>query len=387
MMARTTKKTDERPSCRRTARLFKVIGRTAVTLTFIACSALAIHIGASELGRRAEAAAEPAAASIVPVSTSPVTLETEYTVRRTFIGQVEAQKTTSLSFELPGRLDNLTVDEGDHVEKGDILAQQDISLLVTEQSQLTASRKATEAQLRFADQTVRRNSNLTERGFTSQAGLDEALARQSELQARIAEIDAGLDSVAIRMSKSQLKAPFDGQITERLVDGGETLGAGQRVLGLVELRKPQVRIGVPLDVTDADLSNSRIEIAGVARDATLVTLRPDVDPITRTRTAIFEMETFENAAFGQTARLVFSDRIAANGFWAPITSLKEGVRGQWTLLVVDPEAVVRSASVEILHAESERVYVRGAFSEDMQLVNEGPHRVTVGQRVTTEPAQ
>ncbi|MEL6409124.1 MAG: efflux RND transporter periplasmic adaptor subunit [Pseudomonadota bacterium] len=364
-----------------------MLGRVGLTISFVAVALFAVQFGAAELDRRAEASPEPEAAAIIPVSTSPVEFNQGYEVQRTFIGQVEPQKTTSLSFELAGKLANISVEEGHYVKKGQVLAKQDVSLLLAEQDQLNASKAANEAQLVFANQTVERNSQLSKRGFTSQAGLDEAMARQSELLARIAEIDARLSSVSIRISKATLVAPFDGQITERLVDGSETLSAGQRVLGLLDTRKPQARVGVPLDVTEADLKDAIIKINGVERAAELLSLRPDIDQITRTRTAIFEIATLEVPAFGQTARLVFSEWIEADGVWTLITSLKEGVRGQWTVLVVDAENIVKTASVEILHAETNRVFVRGAFPQGTRLVNEGPQRVTVGQRVTLASTQ
>lgn len=381
-MAEPKTSTVDVPKRRRITSLFKMLGRTGLTLFFVLVAASIVQFGASELDRRAEAAPEPEAAAVIPVSTSPLEIIPGYKVRRAFIGQVEPQKTTSLSFELRGKLDSIGVEEGDHVTKGQVLAKQGISLLLAERDQLNASKAANEAQLVFANQTLERNTKLTERGFTSQAGLDEALARQSELLARIAEIDARLNSVSIRISKSTLVAPFDGQITERLVDGGETLSAGQRVLGLLGTRKPQARIGVPLDVTTEELKDAKIEINGIERAATLLSLRPDIDQVTRTRTAIFEIDLFDAPAFGQTASLIFETQVEAEGIWVPITSLKEGVRGQWTVLVVDAENVVKTASVEILHAETNSVYVRGAFPNGTRLVNAGPQRVTVGQRVT-----
>ncbi len=360
----------------------RVMTRVALTLVIAAGAIFAVQFGSAELMRRAEATPTPEPAPIIPVSVSPLVRESGFGVTRAFIGQVEPQKTVALSFELSGRLEAISVDEGDWVSEGQVLARQDLALLESEQTRLAASKTATAAQLRFAEQTVERSNQLTERGFTSQAGLDQALSRQDELRARMAEIDAGLESVAIRIEKSQIIAPFDGRVTERLVDGGETLNPGQRVLGLVELRKPQVRIGVPLDLTETQFADAEIDVNGSRHPARLITLRPDIDPVTRTRTALFEIETMEQPAFGQTARLILSERVDATGFWVPMTGLKEGLRGQWTILTVDPQQTVRSASVEILHAESDRVFVRGVFPEGTALIDAGPQRVTVGQRVT-----
>lgn len=365
----------------------RLVVRTAVTLAVLAGAAIAVQYGASELTRRAEAAPSPDPAPAIPVQTTPLSRETGYEVQRAFIGQVEAAKTVNVSFELPGLLESILVDEGQTVTQGQVLATQDTALLDAERRQLLASKAATEAQLKFANQTVERSEELQRRGFAPQAGLDEALARRDELLGRIAEIEASLVNVDIRVAKSQVVAPFDGRVTSRTVDGGETLGAGQAILGLVELAAPQVRIGVPLDIDQAKLATAEVEFNGQRVPATLTSLRPDIDAVTRTRTAVFALATEDAPTFGQTARLLLSERVEKEGFWVPITSLKEGVRGQWTVLTVDPENTVRAGQVELLHAESDRVYARAVFPDGTLLINAGPQRVTVGQRVVPTPSE
>lgn len=383
-MAKRDNKTRQQTKPTLMGRTRSALTRLALTLAVITVAGLAVQIGAAELTRRADAAPKPDAAPIIPVSARLVEKETGYEIRRAFVGQVEPQKTIAVSFELPGRLDDIRVNEGDTVAKGQVLAAQDTSLLETEKARLASSRDATAAQLRFAKQTVQRSRELTERGFTSQAGLDEALARQDELAARIAEITAGMRDVEIRIKKSEITAPIDGRVTDRQVDGGETLGSGQSILELVTLQAPQVRIGVPLELTEERLRDAQIELGGTVWPATLVTLRPDIDPVTRTRTAVFDVDGVITPAFGQTARLILTEAVATPGVWVPTTALKEGVRGQWTVLTADAESTVRPAIVEILHAETDRVFVRGAFPDGTYLIDDGPQRVTVGQKVAVE---
>ncbi|MEM9708985.1 MAG: efflux RND transporter periplasmic adaptor subunit [Pseudomonadota bacterium] len=359
----------------------RMLLNTALTLGVVAGAAFAIQYGASELARRADAAPTPDAAPAIPVAATPLKLETGYDVRRAFIGQVEARKATTLSFELAGRLVAVLVDEGYPVDVGQVVARQDTAILEAERTRLLASKAAAEAQLTFAEQTVARNEALLDRGFAPQSGVDEALSRRDELSNRIAEIEASLASVDIRMEKSEITAPFAGLVTARFLDGGEALSPGQPVLGLIETTGPQVRVGVPLDLTADDLAKAEIDVAGTVSTAELISLRPDVDPVTRTRTAIFAIDTNADFAFGQTARVHLSERVDAEGFWVPLTGLKEGARGQWTVLTVDAENAVRSAPVEILHAESDRVFVRAAFADGTPLIDRGPQRVTVGQEV------
>ena len=361
----------------------RLAGRFVLTAAVVVGAAFAVQYGTAELTRRAEAAPSPDAAPAIPVQTVPLRLETGYDVQRAFVGQNEPQRTVSVSFELAGQLASIVVDEGDAVRQGQVLATQDTSLLDAERTQLLASKSAAEAQLKFAFQTVERNEELNRRGFATQAALDGASAQRDELIGRIAEIDAAIANVDIRIAKSRIEAPFDGRVTSRFVDGREALNPGQQVLKLIELRAPQVRVGVPLDFDETRLANAEMELAGQVYTAALVALRPDIDPVTRTRTALFSIDADAKPAFGQTARLLVTERVDATGLWLPMTSLKEGVRGQWTVLTVDAGNMVRRAPVEILHAESDRVFVRGAFPDGTRLIGEGPQRVTVGQRVAS----
>ena len=368
-------------------RFLRVILRLSVTVCVIAVAIGAVYLGSSELTRRAQAVPAPDAAAVTTVSARPILLESGYAVDRVFIGQVEAQREADISFELGGKLEQIFVDEGDIIAKGQVLATLDVALLEAEKDRLEASRDAVEAQLGFAQKTVTRNSELNEQGFASRARLDEAMARQDELLSRRGELDAALYDVNLRIEKSSIRAPFAGRVTDRRVDGGETLAAGQAFLGMVEAAAPQVRIGVPLDVDPSLLTDVRIEIGTRHHAAKLATLRPDIDPLTRTRTALFELTDAVDLAFGQTARLHISAFVEAAGIWVPVTALKEGGRGQWTLLVADDQHLVRNATVEVLHADDDRVFVRGVFPDGTVVIDQGPHRVTVGQRVSLSEAE
>lgn len=352
-----------------------------ITFAVVVLAVLGVSLGSSELTRRAEAVPAPDAAPETPVSATPIAVDPGYAVNRVFIGQVEAQRAVNISFELGGKLNRILVDEGDAIKSGQLLASLDTSLLEAERDRLTASRSALAAQLQFANTTVERSAKLSQRGHASQARLDEAIARRDELQSRIDETGAALHNVGLRIGKSEIHAPFAGRVTMRNADGGETLRLGEPVLGLVEAATPQVRIGVPLDVDPDVLETVEIEIGSQRYAASLLSLRPDIDPRTRTRTALFAISDDVDVAFGQTARLYVEDYVDSAGTWVPVTALKEGMRGQWTLLVADAQRIVRNATVEVLQAQGDRVFVRGVFPAGTMLIDQGPQRVTIGQRV------
>jgi hypothetical protein len=171
-----------------------------------------------------------------------------------------------------------------------------------------------------------------------------------------------------------------------MVDGGESVSPGQPLVEILENGAPQLRVGLPLDMAADELDAATLTIAGKPYEVALITLRPDVDPVTRTRTALFEIKAAADVTFGQTARLSLQDRVEDEGLWVPITTLKEGLRAQWTLLVVDAENVVRTVTVHPLHTKGEDVFVQGAFPDGVSLIASGPQRVSVGQKVDPQPA-
>ena len=353
---------------------------TTLTLGVVAGAGAAVFFGANTLADRAEAVEPPVEADLTKVSVSPIRMETGYTVPRRFVGQVESGANVTLSFELGGRLTELLVEEGDRVTEGQEIARLDTALLEAERTRLEASRSATASQLDFAETRVVRAEALREEGFASQEALDQARSTRDELQNRIAETEAALASVRINIEKSVLYAPFDGQVGAQSVDGGETLAAGQAVLRLLETAAPEVRVGLPLSLSPDTLQNAQVEVGGVLYPATLSHLRPDIDPVTRTRTALFTIEAEDAPLFGQTATLVLETEKSADGAWVPLDALREGSGSMWTVLVV-VDGIVRNAAVEVLHAEETRVYVNGTFEDGASLIDTGAHRVVPGQAV------
>lgn len=351
------------------------------TLGVIVGAGAAVSVGAEILTDRASQTPPPAAADLTPVSVATLQFDDTYMLTRAFLGQVEANTEVAISFELGGRLAALPIEEGGAIAKGDVIARLDTALLEAEATRLNASRDAAVAQLIFAEARLVRATELLDDGFSSQETLDQARASRDELTARIAEIDAGLQSVQINLDKSVIYAPFSGRVGTLAVEANETLGAGQHVLTLIETTAPVVRIGLPLHITPDMLERAQIEIAGTSYPTRIKQLRPDIDPVTRTRTALFHVDAGTAPAFGQTATLTMQSPVQARGVWVPIDALQEGAGSVWTVLVVD-DGIVRTAAVEILHAESARAYVRGTFADGAQLIQSGAHRLVPGQRVS-----
>jgi multidrug efflux pump subunit AcrA (membrane-fusion protein) len=101
---------------------------------------------------------------------------------------------------------------------------------------------------------------------------------------------------------------------------------------------------------------------------------------------------------GDLVELRLQKSIAAKGFWLPLSALSEGNRGLWRVLVAEPEASgaqgegsladtpyplwrLVSRTVQVLHSDGERAFIRGALQPGERVVAAGLHRLVPGQRV------
>ena len=367
--------------------------RIADFLSTVATGALAVGlviVGTSFIAERATSIEIEEAAPIVEVYAAPAVMVPFYEVERSFVGQIEPQRRTDIAFELPGTVDAILVDEGDRVGEGDEIAHLDTRTLENQRTTLSAARQALEAQLELARLTMERQEVLEQRGHATRQVFDAARLRYAEIAARIAETDASIAGIDIQLDKAVIRAPFDGHIGARFVDDGASVGAAEPVVALLEDGEPLMRVGVAPDIADrlgiGDTIN--VVVSGEEFEGTVDSLRPDLDPTTRTRMILLRLKASENEApvlFGQTGAIRLTQDVKERGAWVPVTALYEGVRGLWTVKTVVPgesgETTAGFEAIEILYADEDRAFVRGSFADGTEIIQTGPHRVTPGQRV------
>ena len=191
-------------------------------------------------------------------------------------GRLESTE-VQIAAKIPGRLADVLVDEGDRVTKGQLLARMDTRTLEASRNQAEAevlrarqTLAANEANVqlrqsekRLASQELKRFRQLAQRGFASGQLLDQQQARfdtsnaavvaaQAQVAAARAAIHASEAQVAQFTSEiddSSLRAPIDGIIQLRLAEPGEVLGAGGRVLLLIDPNDQYMNLYLPASVT------------------------------------------------------------------------------------------------------------------------------------------
>jgi RND family efflux transporter MFP subunit len=310
-----------------------------------------------------------------------------YFVAQQYVGKISAKQFANISFEYNGTVNDILVDSGDIVKKGQVLAKQDTELLNIKIAQLNAQIKQTKAQLTLNKNNVKRLTSLIGDGYTSEKSLDELTAEQEIFQAKLQEFDANVRTINYQIAKATLRAPYSATVGKRLISKGEFVAAGKTTFSLIAQDNNEIVLGVPSKIaTDLTLQdNYPVEIGNYQSSATLIAIGQQVDPINRTiqlRLVLSEKMTSLN---GQLVRVSIKRLINKTGFWLPLNAITDGIRGQWNIFIAKEkgsgEFTLQAETIQVIHATKNQVFVTGLSKNSHTIVADGLHRLVPGQTV------
>jgi len=357
------------------------------TVSGIAVALVLIALATGLLHWRASAESSVTHSAPMPVATTLYQVQERFEHSRRFLGLVEAGKRADLGFESAGLLAEITVNEGTKVAAGDVLARLDERRLQARRNAAAADLDTLSANLELAHLKARRQENLQASGAVSREAYDETRLRAKALTAQQKAVEAQLESLDIELSRLTLHAPFEGVIAARYLDPGSVTAAGAPVLRLIQSRHREARIGVSVELL-AELSPGTVYTLswrGQTLPAPLRSVRPDIDPNTRTAIAVFALPYDTPALDGEAITLELAYPVNQPGGWLPLSALLEGQRGIWNVLAVQErngQWITTREVVEILELRAGQAYVRGTLADGQTVVADGIHRIAPGSPVT-----
>ncbi|MGC4055409.1 MAG: efflux RND transporter periplasmic adaptor subunit [Paludibaculum sp.] len=247
--------------------------------TFWAVSLLAAAGSISGCGSKTPVAGKEAA---VPVRVrKPASVDRQAAIRAG--GTVEARESAEIGFQLAGRVARVFVEEGQPLQRGQVLAELDprdyqfgmdiasgeseaAAAMAAKASAGTRKQDLEQARAAFeqADDEYRRMKTLYDRHSlapndfkkieaqwrVAQQRLDEAregarVEDRSAAEGKARQAAANVRLNAKRVADTRLVAPLSGVVARRLTDPGEVVAAGMPVFAVMDLNPVRVRVGVP----------------------------------------------------------------------------------------------------------------------------------------------
>jgi len=304
-------------------------------------------------------------------------------LRREFPGVVDAVQKADLSFRIAGKLQTISVREGDQVTKDQLIAQLD-------KTDLNIRLGSVQADWERAEADFERAKSLVEKGHISRSDFDKLKAQESEAAAQ-------LSSTKQDLIYAELRAPFAGWIAKRYVENFEQVNVNQGIVALQDISSLLVKIELPESVMIRVKPEDRNRILYARFDAipdkefplTFREAATQADATNQTYEVTFEMPAPTERVIlpGMTATVVVEfhpgDELYA-GIYVPAQAVLEDRDGRF-LFVAEPtnetEATIRRRNVRIGHLTERGVEVVSGLSAGDRVVTAGMSQLSEGMRV------
>ena len=250
-------------------------------------------------GRRRRGGGSRAATVFVDSVTKGTAIETVEVY-----GRVLARQTGVVASRTRGAIDSVTVQVGDRLKKGDIIATLVTDMLTAERAlkaaeltEFSAKIRTVGAQLRLSEQALERLKRLRKSAAFSVARYQDKLRDVERLRSSLVEARAKQEQARaklrmtnINLYNSKVLAPFDGVITKRAVESGNYVNVGSPVVTMLNEKSLEVEAEVPANRLGGLTNGTEIEVKpefGKSFKAYVRAVVPEENALSRTRAVRF----------------------------------------------------------------------------------------------------
>jgi len=312
----------------------------------------------------------------------------------TGLGTVQASFTVAIHSQVDGIMQEVRFTEGQHVGKGDVLAQIEPRLFQAALDQAKAKRSQDVATLGAAQKDLDRSKTLVVQNVTTQQTLDQQQARVDQLKASIASDEAAIETAQAQLDFTTIRAPSDGRIGVRVVDPGNLVHASDArpIANLVLTQPSAVLFTLPMQVLD-DLRDAMargpVEVAAYDQNnrrllstGKLLLIDNAIDQATAT---IRLKAMFDNADErlwpGEFVNARVSLETRRNVIAVPTTVVQRGAQGLFAW-IVNAENVAEPRRIELGPASGDLTVINTGLAEGDRVVTDGQYKLQASARVT-----
>ncbi|MCH9673236.1 MAG: efflux RND transporter periplasmic adaptor subunit [Gammaproteobacteria bacterium] len=287
---------------------------------------------------------------------------------RRIAGVVEAGLVSDLAFEASGKIMALSLELGDEVQAGLVVAELDPEPF--ELAMKSARGSLNEASARFRDTQAKfkQQEQLIDKGYTSRTDYDSALANLSSARSNVEVARSQLDIAERNLKQTKLIAPFAGRVSQKYTERFTEVTAGQKIVQVSSLGEQKVEVSVPegmvskLSIGDPvtirfptlpDLTDTG-KIASIATRASVA----NSFPVT---VSLDSQSPDVKAGISAEVSFQFATAVTGKAFMLPVTAvLPSGQKGQAIVFVFDEsQSVVREKRVHVVNVRDNELEVTG----------------------------
>jgi RND family efflux transporter MFP subunit len=222
--------------------------RTSFRSSFLLTSLLA---GVSALGACKGSAEATAAAAAAAKEEPPVSVQTEAAriieVPRTLrlTGTLRGDRETDLAANANGRVLATSVERGEQIKPGQVLAKLDTRAAALSAADARAQVDSIKAQAGLARVECERYEQLKAKGAISDLEYQQKIGQCETLPLNVQAASARAALAAQNVGDGVIRAPFAGVVTERFIEVGQFVRQDSRVVTIVSVDPLRLQIAVP----------------------------------------------------------------------------------------------------------------------------------------------
>ena len=300
-------------------------------------------------------------------------------------GEIHAHDETILSFRTSGRIVTRSVDIGDRVNAGQLLATLENT---TSQNQLDGAQadyEGAKASAQVAALNVSRMQKLMPTGAIARTQLDNARADWLVARARLKNSESALRNARENLGWTRLIAPQSGMITEVSASAGQVVTGGQSVLTLAtgEARDVVFDIAKPDAIPPQEQAGLRVSLLSdpsVQASAALRDISPQADPQTRTWRVRATLQNPPLAMALGASVTVTLPATGPHGYALPASALSR-VGDKPAVYVINPQSQAQLRVVVPAYYTATSVIISGGLEPGDRVITAGVSKLRSGEPV------
>lgn len=291
----------------------------------------------------------------------------------TFVGQAEAASTSAVSFPTAGTILKVTVNEGQEVRKGQLLAEIDPSTM-------RKALKSAEAVLAQAHDAYDRMKFLHDTNSLPEIQWVEA-------QSKLAQAQAAYDIANKNLNDCRLYSPVNGTIGQKMVQAGETVMPGQPIVTIVDINTVKVNVSVPeKEIGDIKSDTpSTITVDALGKRKFLggrIAKNVQSDLMTHTYSVSIEVDNPSHEILpGMLCEVIFQNN-CPNVLTVPVTAIMKGA-GETLYVWIKKDGVAKRFDVNTGRTYGSRIEIISGINENDSLIVRGMQKLSEGSKVIT----
>jgi RND family efflux transporter MFP subunit len=296
-------------------------------------------------------------------------------------GTVMSRSAAGIAAEVAGQL-TWVAEVGDLVTQGQAVARINDQALRLQLKNDEATIKRLEAQLGYLAQQVERLQRLKDQQVVPANDLEEARSQREAVEQELVQAKVAKEQTLYELGHTQVKAPFTGEVVQRLQQPGSYSSVGEEVVQLVDTANVEIKAQAPLSVAPYLREGMTVAIKERERETRGEIRR--IIPVGDERSRMFELRVAvdgEPWLIGAPVRVALPNAASRRVVAIPRDALVLRSEGVYVFKVSEDDTAER-VTVEAGMGHASLIEVRGDVEAGDRVVVRGGERLQPGQSVS-----